>query len=240
MNGGGSRDPCSSGSCSTGSCSTGSCGEDRLPPGMLSRYDLNAPVADGVLVWAEVSGGSVIGPVAELIGKARGLDAGRVFGVIMGDASRKAFYGELFEYGVDTLYHVRSADLNVFHPEAYSDAVSKVSERIAPAVILMAATPRGRELAPRVAASLDAGIAADCTSLEMADGRMTATRPAYGGRVTAVVECRSFPQMATVRPGTFPVPEREKGRKGTAVNITFNGRLKDIMDVTVPGTERSL
>ena len=41
--------------CEGGSCSTCGGGDDpdRLPPGMLKRYDINQSVADGILVHLE-------------------------------------------------------------------------------------------------------------------------------------------------------------------------------------------
>ena len=42
------------------------------------------------------------------------------------------------------------------------------------------------------------------------------TRPAFGGNLTADIECSKFPQMATVRQGTFPRPPVKEG-VGTAI-----------------------
>ena len=89
---------CSGGSCS--SCS--SCGSsddpDRLPPGMLKVYDLNQSTADGVLVWIETEGSGedlrMADVSAELLGAARSLSDGRVFGVVFGGQEVKALPGQ--------------------------------------------------------------------------------------------------------------------------------------------------
>ena len=219
---------CSGGSCS--SCS--SCGSsddpDRLPPGMLKVYDLNQSTADGVLVWIETEGSGedlrMADVSAELLGAARGLSDGRVFGVVFGGQEVKALYPRIFGYGVDTLYHVRERELEVYHPEGYASCMVSLIKRIEPATVLIGATSRGRELAPRIASELGTGLTADCTGLTADGRRVVMTRPAFGGTLMADIECLRFPQMATVRPGTFPMPEARDGT-GTAIYWQFSGGL---------------
>ncbi len=215
---------CSGGSCS--SCSSGSCDDqDRLPPGMLRQYDINQSTADGTLVYIEVDvidGVPKVSDVtAEILGKARESE-GRLFGIVFGGLEIKSLYPELFGYGIHSLYHVKDVRLETYHPEAYAECISAVIDRVIPANVLFGATPKGRELAPRVAASMSAGLTADCTGLRFDGRKMVATRPALGGNVMADIECTGFPQMATIRPGAFPRPERSEGQ-GTAIYWQYSG-----------------
>lgn len=57
----------------------------------------------------------------------------------------------------------------------------------------------GRRAAPQAAALLQTGLCADCTALETDGERLFMIRPALGGNVTARIECRTAPVMATVR-----------------------------------------
>ena len=161
-------------SCSSGSCSTKP--NDGLPPGMLQKYRLNIDRSDGFLVWIETERGPdgsicVCDHCKELLGKIREMDQGRsrVWGVIFGHLELKPLYGELYSYGVETLYEVHDKALSTFHPEAYADNLAQIIIRTEPAVVLFGATPRGRELAPRVAARLETGLTADCTELSLDD-----------------------------------------------------------------------
>jgi electron transfer flavoprotein alpha subunit len=43
---------------------------------------------------------------------------------------------------------------------------------------------QGKDLAGRLAAKLDVGVAVDCIALAVEDGRFKATRPMYAGKVT--------------------------------------------------------
>ena len=232
---------CSSGSCSGGSCSGGSCSsgsyDNTLPPGMLAAYNLDQATADGILVYIETDGKTIHPAVKGILGKAREISSGRVFGIMFAGVGGKMLYDEIFSYGVDTLYHMRNSAVKEFQPPTFADAMADVSHRVGPASILFAATPQGRELAPLVAARLGAGLTADCTGLE-ADGRkLIMTRPALGGNILATIECDTFPQMATVRPGTFPDPIPEVGRKGTSFSRPYKATMektiisKDTVDV---------
>ena len=221
--------------CEGGSCSTcgGSEDPDRLPPGMLKAYDLNQSTADGILVWVETvpgpDGPRIADVSAELLGAARKVSDGRVFAVIFGGLEVKPLYPKLFGYGVDSLYHVRQRDLETYRPESYAGCIVSLIERIGPAGVLIGATSRGRELAPRIAGMLGVGLTADCTGLASEGRRIIMTRPAFGGNLMADIECLKYPQMATVRQGTFPMPPEKEGT-GTAIYWQFDaGSMKEIV-----------
>ena len=129
-----------------GSCSTGGCSDDkdRLPPGMLSVYNLNQQTGLGTLIWAEtiIDGGSVtIHPaVFEILGKIRDISDDRIFAMITGSVDIKPLYRELFEHGVDTLYHIRGKDMETYRPEAYAEALADLSDRVNPMSIIIPGT----------------------------------------------------------------------------------------------------
>jgi electron transfer flavoprotein alpha subunit len=201
---------------------------------MLAQYDINRDVGLGTLIWAEtrtVNGRIELDPaVPEIMGKAKELSDDRIFIMILGDSDIKPIYDVLFSYGADTVYHIRNKDLCIYNPEAYAECLADLSDRLKPANILIAGTVCGREVAPLTAAMLQTGLTADCTELSMKDDRLIMTRPALGGNILATIVCDTFPQMATIRPGTFRTPEPIVGRKGTAINRPFTPKmLKNIV-----------
>jgi electron transfer flavoprotein alpha subunit len=79
-----------------------------------------------------------------------------------------------------------------------------------PSIFLFPATEMGRDLAPRIATELQTGLTADCTELSMdpENGLLIQTRPAWDGNLMASIICPiRRPQMATIRPHVFPLPE---------------------------------
>ena len=126
----------------------------------------------------------------------------------------------LFGKGVDTtvenvkpyadrVYFMDDEKLATYTSDGYTLALTALANEHAPAILLAGSTSMGRDLFPRVAMRLETGLASDCTHLEIGeDGRLVATRPIYGGKVFCQVSIPdSSPQMATVRPNTFPVEE---------------------------------
>lgn len=91
---------------------------------------------------------------------------------------------------------------------AQGDRIADALRQLAPDAVLFPATIRGRFLSAWVAAKLDTGVTADCTGLSVTeDGLLRQTRTAYGGSLTAEILCRHHrPQIASVRPGVFPLP----------------------------------
>jgi electron transfer flavoprotein alpha subunit len=80
-------------------------------------------------------------------------------------------------------------------------AVSTWCEENRPWALLTAGTLWGREVAARVSVRARAGLTGDAVGLGVEGGRLLALKPAFGGRLVAVIEATSALQMATVRPG---------------------------------------
>lgn len=227
---------------SSGTCSIGGKDDDGLPPGMLQCYNLNQSTAEGNLVWIETvptaDGYAIADASAEVLGKLRGYDT-RLFGVLIGGNGLKGLYDAAFSFGVNTLYHVKEAALSEYHPEAYCDALADVVNRVNPAGVVLGGTARGMEIAPRLAATLAAGLVSDCVDLSMDGREMTFVKSSFGGRSVAEAVCTTFPQMATMRPGALPVPEPEAGRKGTVIYRSMkDADLKGIVRSDEAGIER--
>ena len=116
-------------------------------------------------------------------------------------------------YGADVVYLARDPALGVYLAEPYARVVAAAALERHPQAVVFAATTTGRDLAPRVAAMLRAGLAADCTDLYVDSWTRSGTtyerllhmvRPAMAGGVLATCLCPQVrPQMATVRPGVF-------------------------------------
>lgn len=80
-----------------------------------------------------------------------------------------------------------------------AEEIAALALKKKPGVILWPTDRWGRKTAPQVAAMLQTGLCADCTHLETDGEKLFMYRPASGGSVIAKIECRTLPQMATVR-----------------------------------------
>ena len=93
----------------------------------------------------------------------------------------------------------RIAERVIVLPLSDAESFTKTLKEQNADVVLWNADLWGRKTAPRVAAMLDTGLCADCTSLETDGNRLFMYRPARSGNIIAKIECLTSPQMATVR-----------------------------------------
>jgi electron transfer flavoprotein alpha subunit len=112
--------------------------------------------------------------------------------------------GLLASFGADQALIVEHPALVSYTPEAAAEAVAKLVLMHAPWGILIGATERGRDWGPRLAARLGLGLTGDAIDIELdSEHRMVALKPAFGGNIVAPIYSKTFPQMATVRPGVL-------------------------------------
>jgi len=136
---------------------------------------------------------------------------------------------ELSLYGMDEIIYIKSPILKDYYSDLYTKVISELVLENKPEIILIGATPSGRDFAPRVAKRLNAGLTADCTGLEidLETRNLLQTRPTYGGSIMATIRTPSSrPQMATVRAGIFNMPEKMK-RKVNISKINYEFEEKD-------------
>jgi len=136
---------------------------------------------------------------------------------------------EFGNYGANKVIFVRSKILKNYYSDLYVKTLTELVQDIKPEIILIGATPTGRDFAPRVAKRLNAGLTADCTGLDIDSetGNLLQTRPTFGGNIMATIRTpNSRPQMATVRPGIFKTPEKTNSKAEIKI-IDFDYKEKD-------------
>jgi electron transfer flavoprotein alpha subunit len=120
---------------------------------------------------------------------------------------------EVASHGADRVHVFDDAELASYATESFARALAQVISDEKPAVVLLPYTAMGKDLAPRVAARVGAGLVSDVVKLEVKDGRLEARRPMYAGKALATVRWEGEPQMATLRPNVFPLGTPEAARK---------------------------
>ena len=105
--------------------------------------------------------------------------------------------------GARKVYVIDTPRLANYNTEGVIKVLSDLIPEIKPSVILGTASPIGKDLFPRLAARLGAGLATDCTDLDIQDGKLLATRPIYAGKAFVDVRFETGVQMATARPNSF-------------------------------------
>src|SRR6476661_5929163 len=173
----------------------------------------------GVLVVCEIKDGKLKKTSREAltIGRKLAEKTGGDLVAFAGGSSAKSVAAEVGKFGAKKLQAAGSLD--VYLPETYATVLKQVIDQLKPSVVLFGGTSNGRDLAPRIAARLNAGVASDVDRLEMADGKLRARRPVYSGKAFATVEVSSTPAIATTRINAFPA-EEVGGSAAEVVDVT--------------------
>jgi electron transfer flavoprotein alpha subunit len=190
-----------------------------------------------VWVYVEQEEGNIAPVSLELLGKAQELAQ-----QLGGDVSALLFGHQISELsqqvihlGADTVMLADHPELELYRTLPYAEVAIELVKQRPPYIFLLGATPIGRDLAPRIASAVRAGLTADCTDLQIGDFQrrgethnnlLYQIRPAFGGNIIAtIVNPEMHPQMATVREGVIKLGEADLTRQGLVRKISpkFSG-----------------
>ncbi|MBN1971751.1 MAG: electron transfer flavoprotein subunit alpha/FixB family protein [Candidatus Delongbacteria bacterium] len=191
---------------------------------------------NSVFVYCELEENGISDVSLELLSKGRKLanELKVSLETIVIGAKLKDIGNQLFPYGVDVVHTADDSRLFPYTTIPHTKIVCEVVKKEQPQIFLVGATSVGRDLAPRVASTLQVGLTADCTNLvigqyedkkkgKVHENLLYQIRPAFGGNIIAtIVNPDTRPQMATVREGVM---------KKEIYNETYKGKVKNV-DVT--------
>jgi electron transfer flavoprotein alpha subunit len=110
---------------------------------------------------------------------------------------------ELATYGAETVYKAEGDSVESYICEAYAPTISKVAEDNDFEVVVAPASNFGKDLMPRVAQRLSAGMASDISGFETDDGALVYKRPMYAGNVIGFMKVETDVAVVTVRQTEF-------------------------------------
>jgi len=115
-------------------------------------------------------------------------------------------------FGAARVLTAKHAELKLYRAQPYASAIAVLVKHASPDVVLMATTFMSRDVAPRVAAKLDAALATDCVEVKSANGGLTVRRPMYSGKCIAELAIdQGKLAIITVRPNVYLAPQRTTG-----------------------------
>jgi electron transfer flavoprotein alpha subunit len=154
-----------------------------------------------VLVVAELLEGGLRKTTLSAITAARTIAQGTsgAFDVLaIGEGSKKAAQ-EVAAFGARKV--LASEIAGGYRAEAYAATVAAAAKGYG--VVITTASTTGKDLLPRVAAKLGAGIASDISSVSVEGGKLLYKRPVYAGNVFATLEVTTPIQAVSVRQSEF-------------------------------------
>ena len=190
-----------------------------------------------VWVFVEQEDGEIAPVSLELLSKARDLAGeldGRVCALLLGHEIADLSL-QVIQHGADKVFLAEHPELAIYRTLPFAEVATELVRQQQPYIFLFGATPIGRDLAPRIASAVRAGLTADCTDLRIGNFERSGKtyedllyqiRPAFGGNLIAtIVNPEMHPQMATVREGVMKLGKPDSQRQGQVERIepAFNG-----------------
>jgi len=158
-----------------------------------------------ILAFAEQRDGKLKKTAFEVVRAARTIadqTGGQVLALLIGN-SVKAPGSELGGYGAHKVLAVEDPRLALYSTTAYAKVIAEAARSVNAGLVFLAATAMGKDVAPRVAIKLQAGLAADCTALKVDNGTVIASRPVFAGKAITDVTITTPVQVYTLRPNVF-------------------------------------
>jgi electron transfer flavoprotein alpha subunit len=182
----------------------------------------------GVLVFCETKDGKLkkVSREALTIGRKLAEAAG---GDVTAFANDRAVAEEAGKFGAKKLFVAPEQ----YTTEGYTNAMKSACDQAQPAIVLLGGTSNGRDLAPRIAARLNVGVASDVDQLSWTGGKLRARRPVYSGKAFATVEIGGTPAIATTRPNAFTA-EEAGGGAAEVIEVAAGEEKAKLLETKIP------
>lgn len=197
-----------------------------------------------VISLAEIRDGSLRNVSFEAIAAAKTIaQGGEVVAVLVGE-SVQSYASELIAHGADRVVVVENDKLKTYTPDGYGQALMAVIEAEKPEGIVFGHTALGKDLSPKLATKLNAGLVSDVVAIEEKDGELLFIRPIYSGKAFEKKVVTDGIIFVTVRPNNIPALSRDDARSGNVTSLSADIKdlrtiVKEIVRKTAEGVDLS-
>ena len=176
----------------------------------------------GIWVFAEQEDGKVRKVTFEILSNLRKIADARgeqISAVCLGK-DIAALADKFAPYGADKAYMVSHDLLAQYTTDGYAKALADLIAKEQPSMVFFGATVMGKDLAPKVAARVNAGLATDCVSMKLDGDKFIVRRPMFSGKVYAEVAFQNTDiMMASFRPNVLVAAAPDAARKAEVINV---------------------
>lgn len=195
-----------------------------------------------VLVLGEIRDGVLRNVSFEAIAAAKLIaDGSEVVAVLFGETIGDEILAML-HYGADRAIKVEHPDLHSYTTDAYQQALLQVLDEEKPDSFVMGHTAQGKDLLPRIAANLNAGLVSDAVNIEMDGGEAVFTVPIYSGKAFKKLKINSEVLLVSVRPNNIAPLEKNESRSAEVSDLhvvmkDIRTTIKEIVRKTAGGID---
>ncbi|MDQ6595073.1 electron transfer flavoprotein subunit alpha/FixB family protein [Bacillus salipaludis] len=182
-----------------------------------------------VLVVGEVRNGAIRKVSFEAIAAATALaDGGEIIGLLIGNGFQEIAI-DLVEYGADRVILAEHEKLGSYTSDGYGQALMQIISTEQPEAIVFGHTSFGKDLSPKIAAKLDAGLISDVVEITPSEGEIICTRPVYAGKAFEEKQIIEGTSLISIRPNNIAALEKEVGRQGEIHSVKVE--VKDLRTI---------
>ena len=192
-----------------------------------------------VVVLGEAREGALRNVSFEAIAAAKKVaDGGEIVGLLFGDAVQ-SLGEELVKYGADRVITVEHPHLKHYTSDGFGQAFMAVYEQEKPDAIVFGHTALGKDLSPKIASKLAAGLISDVTAIEGEGDDAVYIRPIYSGKAFEKVKNKDGLLFITIRPNNIEPLEKDESRSGdvSSVSVDITNLRSVISEVVRKSTE---
>jgi electron transfer flavoprotein alpha subunit len=193
-----------------------------------------------ILIVTEIQNGTIREASYELAAFANKL-GGTVKSLVMGQGA-DSLASEFAGKGGGETYVADGEAFANYNVEAASAAIQAAVAASGANLVLVSNTPTGWDVAPRVAAALDAGFVSDCFKIEEEGGKPVFHRRVFNGKLDATVSTSADVVVATVQPGATAAFEGSTDGATRKLEVSvgeLRAKFKEIKQAEAKGVDLS-
>lgn len=185
-----------------------------------------------ILIYFEERSGAVRKPSFEAIEAAKKLGASSIAAVIASASSASVLNEQAKRSGVSKIFTVDDARFGEYSSKAAAKVIAEAAKAFNADVVIIAATSRGKDLAPRVAIRLGAGYVPDVTNFTVNGSTIHATHPVYAGKANVTMEVTTAVKVFSTRPNLWKAPKELSASDATVEALSLSLADTDFADRT--------
>jgi len=187
----------------------------------------------GILIVAEIQGGQIrecsfeLATYAQKIASATGRDLNSV---VLGEDVSDLAEG-FAKKGGGKVFVADDELLANYCVESAKAAIRAAIEASGADLILLSNTPSGWDVAPRIAAGLEAGFVSDCSGVDVEDGKLVFIRRVFNGRLDARLSTSADVVVATMQPGSTEAFDGSSDGSVVALEVSLSSDQAKFIEI---------
>jgi electron transfer flavoprotein alpha subunit len=187
----------------------------------------------GILIVAEIQGGQVrecsfeLATFAQKVASATGREVNSV--VLGKDVSGQA--EDFAKKGGGKVFVANHELLANYCVETANASIRAAIEASGADLILFSNTPSGWDVAPRIAAGLDAAFVSDCSDVDVEDGNLVFARRVFNGRLDARLTTSADVAVATMQPGSTAAFDSSSDGSVVALEVSLSSDRAKFIEI---------